>query len=63
MYLINVVGYKYYLRDLGTENFIISIAKLDNAVAIYYEDYNILTYLVISYNDRREAIIPLEEVL
>ena len=49
IYLINAVNYKYYFRDLDKKYFIISITKLDNGITIYQKDYNILTYLVMSY--------------
>ena len=35
IYLINIVGYKYYLKDLDIEYFIILIDRLDYTIAIY----------------------------
>ena len=51
------------MKDLKTLCFAISIAELDQAIALSIEDNTILTCIVTAYNNRQDPVTLIEEVL
>ena len=63
VYTVNAHGYKRSMEDKETECFAMSIAELDQAIALCQEDDATLAYLVTAHDDRLDAPTPLDEVL